>query len=98
MSAQFILNATVFTTWIDGAIQSNINMKTSFIFACVVALTVAGVCQAGDLRKNFYRTSCPSAEAIVKNITERLVASDLGIPADLLRMHFHDCFVRVSNA
>ncbi|KAJ6748960.1 PEROXIDASE [Salix purpurea] len=69
-------------------------MKTYFIFACVVALTVAGVCQAGVLRKNFYSNSCPSAEAIVKNITQTLVASDPGLPADLLRMHFHDCFVR----
>uniref|UniRef100_A0A6N2MMR9 Peroxidase n=1 Tax=Salix viminalis TaxID=40686 RepID=A0A6N2MMR9_SALVM len=39
-------------------------MKTAFIFACVVVLTFNGVCQAGDLRKNFYRNSCPSAEAI----------------------------------
>jgi peroxidase len=45
-------------------------MKTAFIFACVAVLTVVGVCQAGDLRKDFYRTSCPAAESIVKNITE----------------------------
>ncbi|KAG5233850.1 peroxidase [Salix suchowensis] len=73
-------------------------MKTAFIFSCVIVLTVVGVCQAGDLRKNFYRTSCPSAEAIVKKITEKLVASNPDIPADLLRMHFHDCFVRGCDA
>jgi peroxidase len=73
-------------------------MKTAFIFACVAVLTVVGVCQAGDLRKNFYRTSCPAAESIVKNITERRAASNPNLPAKLLRMHFHDCFVRVSNA
>ncbi|KAJ6287939.1 hypothetical protein OIU77_001116 [Salix suchowensis] len=61
-------------------------------------MTVFGVCQAGDLRKNFYRTSCPSAEGIVKKITERLVARDPSLPADLLRLHFHDCFVRGCDA
>ncbi|KAG6752837.1 hypothetical protein POTOM_042876 [Populus tomentosa] len=69
-------------------------MKTAFLFACVAVLTVVGVCQAGDLRKNFYRTSCPAAESIVKNITETRVASNPNLPAKLLRMHFHDCFVR----
>ncbi|KAJ6976972.1 peroxidase 3-like [Populus alba x Populus x berolinensis] len=69
-------------------------MKIAFVLACVAVLTVAGVCQAGNLRKNFYRTSCPAAERIVKNITETRVASNPNLPAKLLRMHFHDCFVR----
>ncbi|XP_034908447.1 peroxidase 3 [Populus alba] len=69
-------------------------MKIAFVLACVAVLTVAGVCQAGNLRKNFYRTSCPAAESIVKNITETRVASNPNLPAKLLRMHFHDCFVR----
>ncbi|KAJ6764946.1 PEROXIDASE 25-RELATED [Salix koriyanagi] len=73
-------------------------MKTAFIFACVVALAVVGGCQGGDLRRSFYSTSCPSAEAIVKNITQKLVASNPGLPADLLRLHFHDCFVRGCDA
>ncbi|KAJ6418650.1 hypothetical protein OIU84_001923 [Salix udensis] len=73
-------------------------MKTAFIFACVVVLAVVGGCHGGDLRRSFYSTSCPSAEAIVKNITQKLVASNPGLPADLLRLHFHDCFVRGCDA
>ncbi|CAK7324875.1 unnamed protein product [Dovyalis caffra] len=73
-------------------------MKTAFVFAFVVVFTVVGFCQAGDLRKNFYRNSCPEAEAIVKNITERHAETNLNLPAKLLRLHFHDCFVRGCDA
>ncbi|KAI3469457.1 hypothetical protein Pfo_026120 [Paulownia fortunei] len=61
------------------------------IFLCFLAL---GFCNGGELRKNFYRTDCPQAEQIVKNITWKHVATNAALPAKFLRMHFHDCFVR----
>ncbi|GAB4843529.1 hypothetical protein Ancab_013491 [Ancistrocladus abbreviatus] len=41
-----------------------------------------------------YLLSCPSAENVVKNITQTQVAQSPPLAAQLLRLHFHDCFVR----
>ncbi|XP_020086753.1 LOW QUALITY PROTEIN: peroxidase 24-like [Ananas comosus] len=45
-----------------------------------------------------YQNSCPSAEAIVKNITWSQVSSNPALPAKLLRLFFHDCFVKGCDA
>ena len=38
----------------------------------------------------------PDAEAIVRRTTVQYVSRQTSLAAALLRMHFHDCFVRVS--
>uniref|UniRef100_A0ACD5VYD2 Uncharacterized protein n=1 Tax=Avena sativa TaxID=4498 RepID=A0ACD5VYD2_AVESA len=50
------------------------------------------------LAYNFYRTSCPSAEATVKTITSQQVAANPALAGRLLRLHFHDCFVQGCDA
>ncbi|KAF6168026.1 hypothetical protein GIB67_011411, partial [Kingdonia uniflora] len=47
----------------------------------------------GTLKKNFYRDSCPEAESTIKTFIESNVDSNPELPAKLLRLHFHDCFV-----
>ena len=69
------------------------------IFILFVSLALFGiveVCNAGGLKNNFYRKTCPLAEKIVKNITQNRARSNSALGAKLIRMQFHDCFVRVS--
>ncbi|KAL6842159.1 hypothetical protein ACP4OV_028138 [Aristida adscensionis] len=68
----------------------------------IVALLLAGGgggCHGAPLKAHFYRHSCPAAEALVRDIVQARVAADpAALPAKLLRLFFHDCFVRGCDA
>ncbi|KAI7747961.1 hypothetical protein M8C21_027885, partial [Ambrosia artemisiifolia] len=49
------------------------------------------------LSLDYYKSSCPNAEAIVRKEMECVVQSDLRNAALILRLHFHDCFVQVGG-
>lgn len=68
----------------------------SFFLISLVALLL-GACRGGELSKNFYEETCPEAEDIVQKIIWENVALNSTLPAKFLRMHFHDCFVRVTH-
>ncbi|KAG8080269.1 hypothetical protein GUJ93_ZPchr0007g3600 [Zizania palustris] len=46
------------------------------------------------LEVGHYRQSCPAAESIVRATVEGYFSRDPTVTAPLLRLHFHDCFVR----
>ncbi|CAK9169909.1 unnamed protein product [Ilex paraguariensis] len=50
--------------------------------------------KAQSLELHFYRNSCPQAELLVKRILQQHFSTDPSLPAGLLRLHFHDCFIR----
>nr|ACG27462.1 peroxidase 24 precursor [Zea mays] len=50
------------------------------------------------LAYNFYKNSCPSVDSIVRSVTWAQVAANPALPARLLRLHFHDCFVKGCDA
>ncbi|KAJ7971972.1 Peroxidase [Quillaja saponaria] len=50
------------------------------------------------LQVGFYSTSCPQVESIVRQVVKQRFGRDKSITAALLRMHFHDCFVKGCDA
>ncbi|KAL1816491.1 hypothetical protein ACET3Z_019065 [Daucus carota] len=63
------------------------------ILSCIVSTIGAS---SSPLKVGYYRKSCPRAESIVRHAVNKAASKDPGIAASLIRMHFHDCFVRVS--
>ncbi|KAF3323014.1 hypothetical protein FCM35_KLT13003 [Carex littledalei] len=51
-----------------------------------------------ELSTQFYDHTCPKAQEIVKNVVAQAYAKDPRIAASLLRLHFHDCFVKGCDA
>uniref|UniRef100_A0A7N0TPV7 peroxidase n=1 Tax=Kalanchoe fedtschenkoi TaxID=63787 RepID=A0A7N0TPV7_KALFE len=64
------------------------------IFQLVVAASAA----SSPLKVGYYKKSCPGLENIVKRSTAKFILRDRTLAAPLLRMHFHDCFVRGCDA
>ncbi|KAL3678339.1 hypothetical protein R1sor_021295 [Riccia sorocarpa] len=51
-----------------------------------------------DSSVDFYTKECPSARSLVEATVKSAIRNDRGIAAALLRLHFHDCFVRGCDA
>ncbi|CAN6467827.1 unnamed protein product [Victoria cruziana] len=67
-----------------------------FLFSCFQAPEASH--ESAGLRHSFYKKSCPYAEDTVRSITWAHVSKNSALPAKLLRMQFHDCFVRGCDA
>lgn len=63
------------------------------VYCLVLCLMCTAV--AAQLRIGFYSRTCPTAETLIQQALNDGLQGDSGIGADLVRMHFHDCFVRV---
>ncbi|XP_065858918.1 peroxidase 4-like [Euphorbia lathyris] len=55
-------------------------------------------CEAQLSDENFYAESCPPALSIIKGAISTAVSRELRMAASLIRLHFHDCFVRGCDA
>ncbi|KAL1533366.1 Peroxidase 64, variant 2 [Salvia divinorum] len=50
------------------------------------------------LTPDYYLQTCPKAEATITRAVRRSIIKDKTAPAALLRLHFHDCFIRGCDA
>ena len=68
---------------------------------CALLLALAGAARGHSpsagaaLSSAFYDQSCPGAYDVVRRVIQDARVSDPRIPASLIRLHFHDCFVNV---
>ncbi|XP_062113705.1 peroxidase 57-like [Humulus lupulus] len=74
------------------------NKSTHSSLVILLSFLLLSPCVFGQLTPNFYKVSCPNAEKIIKQVVKEEFAKDPTITAGLLRMHFHDCFVRGCDA
>ncbi|KAK7382928.1 hypothetical protein VNO78_28592 [Psophocarpus tetragonolobus] len=63
--------------------------------ATVMLITMSLMaCPVSALNVNYYENTCPHAESIVAATIHKATMDDKTVPAVLLRMHFHNCFIR----
>ncbi|KAL0399885.1 UNVERIFIED_CONTAM: Peroxidase 27 [Sesamum radiatum] len=64
------------------------------LLVCSLLVFIHHQANAQNLTTSFYNKTCPSLLSVVKNTTAQFITRAPSLAAALLRMHFHDCFVR----
>ncbi|KAL0426987.1 UNVERIFIED_CONTAM: Peroxidase 64 [Sesamum latifolium] len=68
------------------------------VAALLCSLTILSFTSlSNSLSSNYYHKSCPKVESIVAKVVSDATSRDRTVPAALLRMHFHDCFIRAQK-
>ncbi|KAI3745096.1 hypothetical protein L1987_58198 [Smallanthus sonchifolius] len=77
------------------AYQKNFSLLLFLLLHLAFILTPNA--NADGLELGFYKKTCPTVETIVQKITAAKISSAPSLAAALLRLHFHDCFVRIKG-
>ncbi|KAG8377966.1 hypothetical protein BUALT_Bualt08G0088800 [Buddleja alternifolia] len=69
------------------------------IFLSLVTIIFSSILHSSNaLDVNYYRQTCPMVESTIAKVVRKGMINDKTVPAALLRMHFHDCFIRGCDA
>jgi len=88
----------VVSMWVPPLRHPRLLLPLLVLLLAEVAPVHGGYGKPSLLRVGFYKHSCPDAEAIVREVVGQAVGDDQTVTAPLLRLHFHDCFVRGCDA
>lgn len=68
-----------------------------FVTLAIAMTSITPAVAHSRLKVGFYDRSCPEVETIVYNSIRQSYNADNSVAPGVLRMAFHDCFVRVSD-
>ncbi|XP_030955665.1 peroxidase 64-like [Quercus lobata] len=63
-----------------------------------LALFIPFSSSVNALSLNYYDKTCPRLESTITSAVKNAMINDKTVPAALLRMHFHDCFIKGCDA
>ncbi|KAK1315911.1 Peroxidase 5 [Acorus calamus] len=69
-------------------------MKLMTTMLCMALLLLTPFAEGQGLKVGFYNKTCPNVESLVQQVVAKAFANDSSVAPGLIRMHFHDCFVR----
>ncbi|CAN6222112.1 unnamed protein product [Urochloa humidicola] len=72
--------------------RSSSSMIRLLLVVATLVLMMSTTTTRAQLQYDYYNTTCPGVEDLVRAELLALFAADVTLPAGLLRLHFHDCF------
>lgn len=65
----------------------------AMVLSFLLIILFVQICES-QVQIGFYSQTCPDAESIITRVVSDAAVSNPNMPAVLLRLHFHDCFVQ----